>query len=133
MATLLFAELQPDRAAAIVEEKPNCMELCRQLVLCSFGLVITSSVTCGAHHLQLLHFRWNSLLRCRVWFHGWVDGSPQFRGRKMFAMTADIVIPGELCEWRLSLCVSLRNFQLDATSKIAALLWVVVVMCGLKI
>ena len=61
-----FAELQLDRAAAIVgaafatwrlkrvpnEEKPNCMELCRQLVLCSFGLVITSSVTCGAHHLQ---------------------------------------------------------------------------------
>ena len=49
----------------------------------------------------------------RVLFHLWVDGSPQFRGREMFAMTVDIGIPGEMYERRLLPCVSLRSSQMD--------------------
>ena len=64
----------------------------------------------------------------RVWFHLWVDGSSQFRGREMFAMTVDIVIPGEMYERRLLPCVSLRNSQMDALSKTVTLLWAIFLM-----
>ena len=64
----------------------------------------------------------------RVWFHLWVDGSPQFRGREMFAMTVDIVIPGEMYVRRLLPCVSLRSSQMDALSKTVTLLWAIFLM-----
>ena len=65
-----------------------------------------------------------------TWFQLWIDGSPQWRGREMLAMSFEVVVPGEYYQRKLFPVVALRSSQLDACSKAMCLLWAIFLLVG---
>ena len=81
--------------------------------------------------VSMLLFRayFKSLDLSTTHIHIWIDGSPQWRGVEMFAMSFDLII-GNRVERRLFPVLTLRVCQLDATSKTLALLWGIWLLVG---
>ena len=74
---------------------------------------------------------WRSLDHAsgRVAVNLWVDGSPQWRGVEMYATSAEVWNGDEVRRWILP-CVALRSEQMDAISKLIALMWSIFLVIG---
>ena len=62
--------------------------------------------------------------------HVFADGSPQYRGHELFAVSFDIIHSGGWQTRKLLPCISLPRWMADALSKVLAMLWQFWLMVG---
>ena len=80
--------------------------------------------------MNLFRFFWASLDIANVDIHLFADGSPQWRGLELFAVSADFCFGEGQIIRKLLPCVSLPRCMADALSKTVALLWQIYLMVG---
>ena len=78
----------------------------------------------------LFRLFWASLDVSNVNIFLWADGSPQWRGLELFAVSADFFFGSGDIVRKLLPCVSLPKWMADSMSKAVALLWQIFLMVG---
>ena len=106
-------------------------EFMSQVKHCSWDWLRKARVRFEAIALCIVSQTYNKMVRGRgaCWFYIFTDGSPQWRGREMFATTVDAYCDGQIIR-RLAPLINLARDNLDHAGKTVGLVWQVFLLVG---
>ena len=105
-------------------------QLLRELEYVNRKCLIAARVRLDCVCMNLFRRFWASVDIANVNIYLFADGSPQWRGLELFAVSADFCFGDGYIVRKLLPCVSLPRWMADALSKTVALLWQIWLMVG---
>ena len=105
-------------------------QLLRELEYVNRKCLIAARVRLDCVCMNLFRRFWASVDIANVNIYLFADGSPQWRGLELFAVSADFSFGDGYLVRKLLPCVSLPRWMADALSKTVALLWQIWLMVG---